>query len=155
MTEMATTVALPPPQISKDIVDRNDLDWPSWLMPSAPAALVASDELVRQATVNDPLTGRPRRWHYRVIQGKGSEWFRYEPNHTLTVSRIGRWWFIRRVICSNPRRLKLQSLAFVFGPAPLCADNLKAAKRLAEYYHFVPVEAAGGLVWTDTPRRKK
>ena len=58
-----------PSQLFKQVVDRNDLDWSSWLFSSAPAALVASEQLVRQATDNRPAAAGPqRRWRKNGLQ---------------------------------------------------------------------------------------
>ena len=146
MTKLAPTELAQvdtPSQLFKEVVDRKDLDWSSWLISSAPVALVASEQLVRQATDNRPAAAGPqRRWRQR-----GLEWFRREPTHTLHVFPIGKWWFIRRF--TRSRDPQWQSLAFIFKSAPLCTDNLKAAKRIAEHYHFMPAKSAGGIFWMN------
>ena len=140
-TELAQVDA--PSQLFKEVVDRNDLDWSSWFISSAPVALVASEQLVRQATDNRPAAAGPqRRWRRR-----GLGWFRQEPTHTLSVFPIGKWWFIGRL--PRSRDFQPQSLAFIFESAPICTDNLKAARRVAEHYHFMPAESAGGIFWMN------
>jgi len=113
-------------------------------MKSAPGVQVASKQLIRHATSNCPAINQ--RW--RIGRDgthciKIGEW-------EISLLAQGKWWFILRT--SADLCLGLETLAFFsFGsaPAPICTDNLEGAKKLAVYYHFLPVEKAGGIVWKD------
>jgi hypothetical protein len=133
-----------------DVIDRAEL--PDGYMPSVKGALIASQQTVRRATKNCPPISRYRKWRYfkhwsscdkRWVE---LDWIRVEPNWKLYVWRHGKVWFVQRGFCSARRPCR-QGLAFLFGPSAVCAETCEAAKRLAEYYHLTPTEAAGGVLW--------
>jgi len=110
--------------------------------------LLASEELVRHADRNTSPT-RFRRWgkalyaypsRYPETHGiwAGPKWH-------LTVREFHNLWLIQRQRVG--RNWYAQDLSFVLGPSLFCARSSKAAKRLAVFFHFTPVEAAGGILW--------
>ena len=128
-------------------LDRTEFDWPDqFFMPSAPVVLLASEQLVRQATSDCPLICPHRPWLEEKYDG--SHWIRIEANRTIIVWPHKKWWLMRRHV-SEPNYIRVEALAFVFGPAPICTDSLDAAKKLAVYYHFLPIQAACGMKWAE------
>jgi hypothetical protein len=112
-------------------------------------AFLASQELVRHADRNTSPT-RYRRWGKQLYADPS----RYPETHGiwagpkwhLTVEERHGLWFITRQHASV-RNWYVQGLSFVLGPSLFCARSSEAAKRLAVFFHFAPVEAAGGVLW--------
>ena len=108
-------------------------------------ALVASQELICHADRNTSPT-RYRRWGNSLnVSDRHGIWA--GPKWHLDVREYHGRWFIRRQHADIGNWFA-QDLSFVFGPSLFCAPNWEAAKRLAVFFHFTPIEAAGGVGWT-------
>jgi hypothetical protein len=123
---------LPPngavPRLFDEAIDRSNTDLSDEYMPSAPVALVASEEVVRRATEDCPAISRRRRWrscnHPSDRGWEEIEWINIERNCILQVWRRGKLWHVGRRFVSRPFRA--QSLGFVFGPVPICTHTAAA-----------------------------
>lgn len=127
-------------------LNRTDTDWPEWLMPSAPGAVVANEQLVHHATSGCPQISPHRRWS--VVKFCGTQIIRIETNRVLFLRPIGKWWFIHRsTIQSRSKPYRTGTLASIYGPGPIFAEDVEAAKKLAVYYNFLPTEKTGRVFW--------
>jgi hypothetical protein len=151
MSELAPNDVSPnvsAPGLFKEALDRTDTVLSNSYMPWANVVLVASDEVVRRATENRPVTLLQRRWT-TFPDGRGQvdyARFRIDRKWELFVSLCGTLWLVGR---RQHKPQRVQGLAFLFGPMPVCAPTSKAAKRLAEYYHVGGVAQGGGILWVD------
>jgi hypothetical protein len=127
------------------VLDRTETDWPRWLMPSAPGAVVANEQLVHHATSGCPQISPHRRW--LVMEFCRTHAIRIETNRAIFLMPIGKWWFIIRSSRSNP--CCTETLASICGPAPIFAEDVEAAKKLAVYYYFLPTEKSDRVFWAD------
>jgi hypothetical protein len=126
-------------------LDRTDFNWPEWLMPSAPGAVVASKQLVRHATTGCPQISPYRRWHDH--ENVGFHWIRIETNRSIFLMPVGKWWFIIRDQDSRSHGVRMEILASISGPAPIFAEDVETAKKLAVYYYFLPIEKTDRIFW--------
>jgi len=101
MSELAPNDVSPnvsAPGLSKEALDRTDTELPDWYMPWANVVLVASDEVVRRATENRPVTLLRRRWttfpddRGQVESGR----FHIDRKWELFVWRCGALWVVGR-----------------------------------------------------------
>jgi hypothetical protein len=138
-------------ELYDEFIDPSEL--PDDSVPWSKGALVASQEAIRRAAENCPPVSRRRKWHFSRYRSRDRwnevHWIDIDPHWRIRVWRHGKLWFVSRASC--PRQPRDQALVFGLGPSLFCANAPEAAQRLAEYYHHIPVDEAGGVLWVNVP----
>jgi len=136
-----------PSKLFDAALDRTDFHLPA-LMPSAPGAVVASEQLVHHATSGCPQISPYRRWNVQeTAVGVGFHGIRIQTYRKIFLMPVGKWWFIVRDLDLRSHGVRMETLASIQGPAPIFAEDVEAAKKLAIYYYFLPIEKTDRIFW--------
>ena len=131
----------------KEVIDRSDIELPEWFTPLARGIVIASDYLLRR-TGYCPGSHRNIGWAKTEPEVFMNWHFSGEDcGAVLTVRQYADqdWWTVERYRDDSTYGNVTDTLAIVFGSAPVFCREHQAAMRLAEYCHLQAPPS--GLRW--------
>jgi len=133
------------PFLIGEVVDRNEVKLPDWVLPLARGVAYASDHLLRTAGYRVG-SSRPRGW-------KKTHWGVYRRDTDLTTLKVRGYsnqklWMISRWNLNQPGgHYWSETLVYLFGSTPIVTPNYQSAIYLAEY---CLANRLIGLHWVST-----